>query len=358
MTKFKVNNKLSIADRVNLKFFNHIKSKGIIGVENASPMVTTPNINLPLGALTYIRPQAIEVLTAPRMAERFAKPQQNGRWGDESINIKIKEYTGKVAPDDGGTSDGLQVKTNYENALRGVYYFHTGWLATDIQEARVGAMKENYRADQVNASMTTIAIARNNYFFKGVETKSNQNPIYGLLNDPNLPPYETVSQVGEGSSASTYWSNKTAQQIHNDVVAAVGSVMSRSAGKAEEAIGRGAHWSVGIATGSYMLLDQKNEFGKSAKTMLEETFKDKIDIFPVPQFNSADSDSDVFYVALMSDEVPTILNSYVELARAYPMFIQDSQVSQKISSATSGCIVQYPFFISRFNGIGKSPKLS
>ena len=49
-----------------------------------------------------------------------------------------------------------------------------------------------------------------------------------------------------------------------------------------------------------------------------------------------------------------LLNSYVEMAKAYPIYQKDSVVSQKLSGATSGCIVQYPWAIVRYNGIGKT----
>ena len=52
-----------------------------------------------------------------------------------------------------------------------------------------------------------------------------------------------------------------------------------------------------------------------------------------------------------ADGNATILNSYVEMARAYPIFQKDSVVSQKISAATSGCVVQVPMLITRVTGV-------
>lgn len=61
MSKYKVNNGVSINHASNRDFLKAMMSKGIIGVDNAAaPVITAPNINAPLGALNYIRPQAIE----------------------------------------------------------------------------------------------------------------------------------------------------------------------------------------------------------------------------------------------------------------------------------------------------------
>ena len=261
--KFKVNNAKSIAHADNGVFFNALKAKGIISVSNAtvSPLVTTPNINLPLGALQYIRPGAIETLTAPRMSDRLARAEKNGKWGDMVVTVKLKEYTGKTSPDDGLYSDGLQVKTNYTTVNRGVYYYQTGWLATDMEEATVGAMQENYRADQVEAAMRTLAIDRNNFFFNGIETANGQTPIYGFMNDPQLGAYATVA-AGDGAENPTYWVNKTPEQIANDVVTAVSQLIAQSQGIVEDELENGKIM-IAVATGSIGQLDRNNSFGLS-----------------------------------------------------------------------------------------------
>lgn len=353
--KFKVNNAKSIAHADNGVFFNALKAKGIISVSNAtvSPLVTTPNINLPLGALQYIRPGAIETLTAPRMADRLASAEKNGKWGDMVVTVKIKEYTGKTSPDDGLYSDGLQVKTNYSTVNRGVYYYQTGWLATDMEEATVGAMQENYRADQVEAAMRTLAIDRNNFFFNGIATANGQTPIYGFLNDPALSAYTSVA-AGDATQNPTYWVNKTPEQIANDIVTAVSQLIAQSQGIVEDELDNGKII-IAVATGSIGQLDRANSFGKTARAMLKETYGDRVEFVAVPQLNNADSNSDVFYATFQFASGPaTFINSYVEMAKAYPIFQRDSVVSQKISAATSGAILQLPWAIVRYNGIGKT----
>lgn len=351
---FKVNNAKSIAHTSNADLLRYARAKQIIGVDNAAPLVTAPNINVIAGALQYIRPKAIETLTAPRVSDKIARAEKFGKWGDRVVVIKQKEYTGKTSADDGMTSDGLQVKTNYNYVSRGVYYYTTGWLSTDLQEATTDGIQENYRADQAEAAMRTLAIDRNKFFFQGVSTADQAAPIYGLLNEPSLGAYITVAANGEGNS--TYWSTKTPQAIYNDVVAAINQLYVQSNGIVEDELANGKI-KIAIAAGSLGQLDRTNEFGVTARKLLKETFGDKVVFEAVPQLNSADSDSDCMYVIFdMEGEQSTLLNGYVEMARAYPLFTKDSVVSQKISGATAGAIVQYPWAIVRVNGLGQTAR--
>lgn len=350
--EFKVNNAKSIAHVSNAEFLRTMKARGIIGVQNAAPAITTPNINVIAGALQYIRPKAIETLTAPRVADKIARAEKFGKWGDRAVVIKQKEFTGETRPDDGLTSDGLQAKVNYTYVTRGVYYYTTGWLATDLEEATVDGIQENARADKAAAAMQTLAIDRNKFFFNGVETASAAAPIYGLLNEPSLAAYKTVAQNAGGTS--TYWENKTPEEIYNDVVAAIKELYVQSNGIVEDQLANGKI-KLAVASGSLGNLDRANNFGLTARAKLKETYGDKLVIEAVPQLNSADSSSDCFYALFdLEGADSTLLNGYVELARAYPIFTKDSVVSQKISGATAGCIVQYPWAIVRYNGIGQT----
>ena len=350
--KFKVNNEKSIMHPANKDLFVRVKNKGILTTDvktfNAGVSITTPNIQAPFGALTYIRPKAVEILTAPRVADRIAEPQKNGNWGDEIVNIKVKEFKGTTSPDDGLTSDGLQAKTNYTNEVRGVYYYTTSWMSNDRAEATVGAFQENYRADQAESAMRALAIDRNNFFFTGVSVKGTTTPIYGLLNDPNLGAYTAVPTVG----GNTTWATKTPEAIANDITTAYTALNAQSNGLVSEGVeaGRGK-LVLAVAPGCVTQLNRTNTYGKTARAMLEETYGDRLEIVSVPQFTNADSASDVFYLIYKEDGYETILNSYVEMSRVYPLFVKDSTVSQKISAATSGCVVQYPMFVVRYNGL-------
>lgn len=348
MTKFKVNNSRPLSDKSNADFLRAMNEKGIIRTFNDGNFISTPNINAPAGALVYIRPQAVEVLTAPRTSDAIATPEKNGTWGDEIVNIKIKEYLGSTAPDDAQEDDGKLADVNYENEVRGAYYYRAGWRVTDREEATVGAFQENARANKVEAAMRSLAIDRNKFFFNGVAYEGLSAPVYGLLNDPNLNSYVTAST---GAGGSTQWDTKTPEEIANDVADAWAEMQTTSEGIAGERLASGAKLKLLVCPACEAALKRTNSFGLSATKKIKENFGDNIEIIVVPQLAGANSSANVFYLMIEGDGVPTILNSYIEMARVYPIFIKDSVTSQKISAATSGCVVQLPSLVVRVTGV-------
>ena len=352
MFKVKANNNFPLTHSENADFLKAMMNKGIIGVQNAvAPNITTPNINAPLGALAYIKPKAVDILTAPRTADKLSILEKNGVWGNKTVQVKIKELEGTTSPDDGSAHNGLNTSVNYDVVSRGVYYYRASWDTNDLEEATVGAMNENARADMANGAMEALAIDRNKFFFYGVAEKGLVQPVEGLLNATGLSAYQTVAS-GTSATNPTYWVNKTAEEIYNDIVEAVNQLNVQSKGLSEEERSRGGKLVLAVASDVIGQIDRKNTYGKSARTMLKETYGDTLDLVAVPQFNKADSSSDVFYMIMKPAGKDTIIHSYVEMARAYPIEVHSSEVYQKISSATSGCIVQYPVFVVRYNGIG------
>lgn len=345
---FKTYNNKSIADACHREYFRALNEKGIIRVDNDGNAVFPANINAPIGALAYIRPPAVDALTAPRVADKIASPSKNGNWGDEILVVKTKEYTGKTSADDGQESDGILSGVKRSNEIRGAYYYTTGWRVTDREEATVGAFQDNARADASEAAMRTMAIDRNAFFFSGVKDKSLKAEVYGLLNEPNLTPYIVAAQ---GKSNSTKWASKTVEEIANDVVDAYATMQQQSDGNAALSLASGKKLKLLVSPASEALLKKSNEYGRSAMENLKGSFGDSLEVIAVPQMAKANSNSDVFYLMIDGDGVETLLNSYIEMARVYPIFIKDSVTSQKISAATSGCVAQLPMMIVRYTGI-------
>lgn len=347
MTKYKVNNEVSIAHSDNSDFLKAMEMKGVIHSMNDATMVSTPNVNVPAGALTYIRPEAVEVLVAPQTSDRVATAVRNGTWGDEIVNIKVKELLTSTSPDDGEEFDGLLSHVNYSNVQRGAYYYTSGWRVNDRLEASVGKMQENARADAVKSAMLALSVDRNKFFFNGVDYKGLSAPVYGLLNDPALNSYVTAST---GASGETTWADKTPEEISNDIADAFATLQTQSQGIAGELLAKGKKLKLLVSPVCDAALKRTNSFGLSAIAKIKENFGD-IEVVAIPQFSKANSGADVFYLMIEADGNSVALNSYIEMARAYPIFQRDSVVSQKISACTSGCIVQIPALIARYTGV-------
>ncbi len=364
--KIKVNNNMPLSHIDNRQAFRALNEKGIITIGtpgdekpnrmyNTAPLISTPNINASLGALNYINPQAIEVLTAVRTADRIAKPTKVATWGDTSYTIQVKEYTGVATPDDGSAFDGKKSGLNYSYYIRGIKYFCDGWGTNDIEQSQYSKVKTNVVDDKVKASMNTLSINRNLTFFKGIEETWNQNniyPVYGLLNDPNLKSYNVVEATQSGS---TYWADKDPNQIANDVIQAYGQLIDQTGALVEEETNRTLKLVVSSHSYTYLIKPYSLAATLFTAQMIIEQNIPGIEIICSPELNNANNSSDVFYLIYENSAYgETISNPYVEMARAYPIFVQDSETSQKISSGILGCIVNIPMFITRWTGIGNN----
>ena len=71
-------------------------------------------------------------------------------------------------------------------------------------------MQIDIQSEDVKSLMNGLSINRNNIFFTGVKETWNNNqimPIYGFLNDPNMPAYNLV--INNSAGTSTQWAKKT-----------------------------------------------------------------------------------------------------------------------------------------------------
>lgn len=360
--KIKINNNVPLSHIDNRQAFRALNEKGIltigsatekIAMNNASPMISTPNINANLGVLNYIDKEAVEILVSPQTSDLISTPRKIGYWGMNSYTFNIKEHLGIVSPDDGSANDSKGSKTNISQVIRGCKYFCGYWGTNDLAKSQYSQMQVDIQADDVKSLMNGLSINRNNIFFTGVKETWNQNnvyPIYGLLNDPQLPAYKVVANNSAGNS--TQWKNKTPNEISNDIcVYAWGDLVSKSKGLCKLKKGK---LKLVVSNSAYTYLNLTQAVGNSwisAKMLVEQTLEG-IEIINSPELDAGNNGSDVFYLIYEDSSYgDTVSNCFVEMARAYPIFQKDSETSQKISQGVMGCITKIPMFISRWTGI-------
>ena len=363
--KIKINNNVPLSHIDNRQAFRTLNEKGIltigsatekIAMNNASPMISTPNINANLGVLNYIDKEAVEILVSPQTSDLISTPRKIGYWGMNSYTFNIKEHLGIVSPDDGSANDSKGSKTNISQIIRGCKYFCGYWGTNDLAKSQYSQMQVDIQADDVKSLMNGLSINRNNIFFTGVKETWNQNniyPIYGLLNDPQLPAYKVVANNSAGNS--TQWKNKTPNEISNDIcVYAWGDLVSKSKGLCKLKKGK---LKLVVSNSAYTYLNLTQAVGNSwisAKMLVEQTLEG-IEIINSPELDAGNNGSDVFYLIYEDSSYgDTVSNCFVEMARAYPIFQKDSETSQKISQGVMGCITKIPMFISRWTGINNN----
>lgn len=188
--------------------FKEIEKKGFVFHDNArgwlamdAALNTIPNTTVPYELLNYISPTVIEVLTAPRVANEIFSERKVGDWTTANYKYPVVEYTGEVNPyadyGDGATAG---INVNWNN--REQYIYQTSITYGDLEVDMTAQTKMNLIEQKQRGASTTIAIASNKYYMLGVSGKS----IFGLLNDPDLPPAITPTVV----NGAVTWADKAA----------------------------------------------------------------------------------------------------------------------------------------------------
>lgn len=361
MTTYNVNKNEALSSKSNREFLTDMLNKGVLGIGNygdnvsrafnSAPMITQANINANLGTFAYLDPETVETLLLPLAADKIVKPKQKGNWSTESIITQLEEGYSPISPDDGSANDTIKTTYNVSRIIRGTKRFAGYWGVNDVEMEKYSQEKIDIRAKTSKMLMTGLNINRNSIFFKGVpETFGSQLPVYGLLNDPNLNPYNIVKTNAGGTS--TYWKDKTANEIANDVVFGALGVLIKNAGDLISK-DRGTFKLV-LATNSANYLQQRSNVAYEWETAEDKIRKSipNLEIITASELNGAFNGEDVFYLIYQYEGYgETLENIYCEMAHAYPIFTHHSEVSQKISQLVGGCIVKRPMFIARFGGI-------
>ena len=173
---------------------------------------TVPNIGIPSVLTSYVDTNVTSVLYEPRNATQLAKEMKIGTWTTSTSIFKVREATGFIAPY-GDFSPNGRAGVNYNYPRREQALFQAIIEFGDLESDLSAEAKLNLIADKQMAAATTVAIAANKFYLRGVAGRE----IYELLNDPNLNP--SIAAAATGTSASTKWADKTMLQIYDDIIA-------------------------------------------------------------------------------------------------------------------------------------------
>lgn len=331
--------------------------------DGGADLITEANINaINVGPLTYLVPEAVDILTAPLTFDRLAGESsaiREGYFGQDTITIRFNEKTGVPAPYVAGSlmgPGGNFADVNYSGISVGVAYRELWWEVDYKTIASSGLMNFDIVADKVKAVLNAMAIDRNKINFEGIAETAGGLPVYGLLNFPGLSDYQELPQ---GASGSTKWADKTAEEIFNDINFMINQLSIQSSGLSREGFARGETYKIGVSLDVYGYLTKTNSYGLMALEKIKAAYGNKIEIVGVPEMNnyagSTTKKKNGENMAIVSinagDGVSTYKSSYIELARFFEINRMGSVMGQKIVSALSGCIVNRPVLVAKFKGL-------
>ncbi len=304
---------------------------------------TVANITNPVQFFQYWEPEAVEVVTSALKIDDIVGRTIAGSFEDEEVVVTIMERTGSAHPYT-DTANIPLASWNQNFETRSICRFEEGLEVGYLESLRASRMRVDSHREKASAVAQSLAIEHNNIGFYGYA--SGTNKTYGLLNDPNLPAYQTVA---EGASLSTSWSSKTFLEITSDIITGVSALVNQLGGLFDPTSDA---FTISLALESTQYLNTMNSLGtKSVSQWIKDTYPN-CRVVAAVQLNSANGSANVMYIHADRVNGKPVMKQYVQDVLRLVGVEKRAKVSvESYASATAGVIVTQPIGVVRYSGI-------
>lgn len=323
-----------------------------IAMDALPNLVTDPNSAILSMLTTYVDPDFYDVLFAPLALADYLGEEKKGTWVDDTAAFPVVEMTGEVSSYDDWSNNGMS-RANFNWPQFQSYHFQTFVQYGDRELARAGVAKLNWTAQLDRSAAYQLNNFSNLTYAYGVASLQN----YGVLNDPLLaaaltPATKAAGGTGWFTNGGT--PNATANEVYNDVLAVVTSLVNANQGL----VNAKTVMTLGISPASHMALAFTNAFGISVEDLLKKNFPN-LRIVVIPQFGAQSTTNTQGnpagnLIQVKADEVEgqkTAFCAYTEKLRTFPIVRLASAFQQKQMSGTWGAIIRYPVGIAQMLGV-------
>lgn len=316
-----------------------VEASSLDGLARDAALATAPNAAVPAELSAYYDPRIIDIVTRPRKAREIFGEVRKGDWTTLFAKFKVNELTGSTQPyADFGHSRTSGV--NYNWITREQYVFQTVIQYGDFEEASSAVARIQLATDKQRAAAHVIDGDANLFYLLGVRGRE----IYGILNNPDLPP--AIAPLPTGTANSVEWADKNTQQIYDDILALFEKLVSQADGW----IDRDTNLTLVISPAAAVMLGKATDFNVSVQKMLGEYFRN-LKVVTLPEMADDASGEAVMLVADEMAGNPVGELGFSDKIRAGRIVPELSSFSQKWTSTTYGAIVYYPFAIATMRGI-------
>lgn len=292
-------------------------------------------------------PGQVQVVTAARKADELMGVVTAGAWEDEEIIQEILELVGVAQPYTDYANIPLS-SWNLSYEKRGVIRFEEGFQVGELEGLRSGRIGVNASETKRNAAALALEIARNRVAFFGYNGATSY-PIYGYMNDPNLPAYITVP----AGAAGTTWDKKTFAEIVRDLLTGLSALRVQS----KEVIDPTATPIIlAVASEKVDYLSTPNDLGETPYDWLKQNYPN-VTVKSAVELDNANGGADVFYLYAESvgdsgtDGGGVIDQIVPSRFRALGVDTSCKMVTEDFTNATAGVLVKRPFAMYRASGI-------
>ncbi|EKY3117300.1 major capsid family protein [Cronobacter turicensis] len=292
-------------------------------------------------------PGQVQVVTAARKADELMGVVTAGAWEDEEIIQEILELVGVAQPYTDYANIPLS-SWNLSYEKRGVIRFEEGFQVGELEGLRSGRIGVNASETKRNAAALALEIARNRVAFFGYNGATSY-PIYGYMNDPNLPAYITVP----AGAAGTTWDKKTFAEIVRDLLTGLSALRVQS----KEVIDPTATPIIlAVASEKVDYLSTPNDLGETPYDWLKQNYPN-VTVKSAVELDNANGGADVYYMYAESvgdsgtDGGGVIDQIVPSRFRALGVDTSCKMVTEDFTNATAGVLVKRPFAMYRASGI-------
>lgn len=325
---------------------NYLEALSAISVYDALPTnlptLTAPNTAIPEGMLTNLMSRTIEIFTARRSAEEvMGSKQKVMEWEEMAGAFPVIEKTGGVDPySDFGRPRGVGMNANWVRLNQ--YRFTTNIEVGDLMAAQYAKARLNYVSIKNASAAESLAIEFNRIAWNGVATNTALE-VYGMLNHPNLKPYETIA---------VSWDNASYDQIKADIAKLI-DVLQEQSGDNVNTESDKIKIALPPSKLTYLKLST-NEMGFQLLDLLKKAFPN-IEFISAPELKKAyTGGKDVLIMQAFNSVGGTDENGvlgFSELGRMSRMVMQTNGYNQEMQGGSSGYTPFKPTHIVRAQGV-------
>lgn len=296
-------------------------------------LITVPNSGVPIQALSYINPEIIPVIIAPKNSTEIFSRRQTGSWVDQTAIFTVVEHAGSAEPygdfNNAGTST---INPNFPAKSQIVIQTHirVGVRETDT----LGRVNLDLIAHSQTAAANVLADANNKINLLGLDGTN----IYGLLNDPSIP---------GPIAATTPFANATYLEIYNNIVKVL---FADLVNKTQGTIDENSEIILVMSPATRVQLGTISEYGKSVLEALQGYFTN-LRIVSIPELSVDTGTTDLYLIASNIQGVETGIYGFSIDLRTFDIIQEGSGFKQKWATSNFGAIIYRPFAVAHMTGV-------
>lgn len=314
-------------------------------------LISTPSAAIPAILTTFIDPDILRILLADMEATEIFEETRKGTWIDQSIMFPVVERTGQVASyGDWNEAGSSGVNMVWEN--RQVYNYQTFIEYGDQEMERAGLAKLGLASELKEAAIQTLNNYQNLTYFFGVQGLM----IYGILNDPSLPP--PIAPALKAYGNNRWLTGNTITATANEIYTDIQSLFIQLVRQSNSNIKANSALKLCMSPASAEALTAANTYNVNVYDLMKKSYP-KLEVVSAVQYGAAGAsnpqgNSVGEVVQMIASDVKgqkTGLCAYPEKLRAFPVIRKESSFRQKMMQGTEGAVIRQPFAIAQMVGV-------